>query len=318
MSNQKAILIIYFLVGFSFFSCKKTTQEDPAPVSSKIYSLKDFHKNNGEPMQKFTLDAQYGTTYSTLKGTIVRIPENCFTDLNGNLVSGTVTIYFKDIYSKSDMLLNDVSTTYSSGLPLKSAGEFFINALSGNQPLKIAATKNIEIQQPFKGDDLGDANMKPMVIPDTVRAGVNNDQNLWFVNPNADLIYTASSYFYSLYQFSGKPGKGNWCNSDNSEFFSSYTLTNFTVKNISGYNMEVFLVFKGVNTMVHVYRNGNDNVYNYAPVNQECTVVTIATDKDGKLYSSFIDHTITSNSEVTPVLAQTSVTALKTMLQTLD
>ena len=69
--------------------------------------------------------------------------------------------------------------------------------------------------------------------------------------------------------------------------------------------------------MIHVYENGGDYPYNYAPVGLNATVVAVGM-KDGKLYSSFTDITIAANQTVNLGLTETNETSFKSSLTALN
>jgi hypothetical protein len=302
-----------------FYSCKKDKKNDHTPTNNQqnYTSLTDFYKKNGVKKQVYRIDASTGGSFTSPKGTVVTVPANCFVTAGNVPASGEVTIEFKDIYSKSDMLLSDVPTNFFDGTPLKSGGEFFINALLDDQPLQIAAGMNIQVEQPLNGLAQDTAMQAMILLPkDTIQGG-NNGGGGWYIDPNSDLLWNSSSYVFTLYQFDTNNGAGTWCNSDNSSYFQAYPTTSLTVNKINGYNMDVFLVFKNVSSMVHVYENGNEYPYSAAPLGFECTVVAIGV-KEGKLYASFNPVTITSNLSINPVFVEISTEDFKTQINALN
>ena len=124
-----------------------------------------------------------------------------------------------------------------------------------------------------------------------------------------------------MYSFSSSNISGTWCNSDNSDYFSNYSQTNLTLHandNPSDFNTDIFLVFKNVNSMVHVYKTTTtDFIYNFAPKGLECTMVAVGV-KNNKLYSSFIPITIGSNQTVNFSLSVTTTDDFKKALKALD
>ena len=322
MYTKISFLSILMVLAITFSSCKKDKKKDDVPnptTTDQTYSsMVDFYNKNGAKLQTYQINASTGGSFTSPKGTVVTIPANCFVDASDNNVSGTVTIQFKDIYSKSDMLLSDIGTTFFDGAPMVSGGEFFINALLGDSALQIDAGKFIAIEQPFNNGAVKDLDMEAMILNDprdTIQGGGNIEG--WSISPGNSLLYTATSYVFNLYAFSGTNGAGTWCNSDNPYYFQAYTNTTLTVNAVAGYTLDVFLVFKNVNSMVHVYSDGTNYPYAYSPVGLECTVVVLAV-KDDKLYSSFTPVTITSNLTINPSLTETTTDAFKTVLNSLN
>ncbi len=154
---------------------------------------------------------------------------------------------------------------------------------------------------------------------------MDSTTNNWVtpVATHADsLVNFSSSYLFTLYSFAHPVQRGSWCNSDDPNYFSTFKQTTLTVYpgfNLSDYNqnMDVYLIFKGINSMVHVYSNGNLFPYNYAPLGLPCTVVAIGV-KDNNLWASFTPVSILSNQSVTISVAQTNINDFKKALVALD
>jgi hypothetical protein len=300
MKTHKLSSIVVII--FAFFSVCCTP---------KYSSVEQFHTQNGVPLQTFTINSGTGGNFTTPQGTKVTVPANAFISNEGNLVTGNVKIEFKDIYKKSDMLLTDISTAYIDGKPIKSGGMFFIKAINNNNPVNIAPNKKIIIEQPLQ-EVAPDSNMKPMILVKKERSG-------WSTNTTDQLQISATSYIFSLYQFSSPNSSGTWGNSDNPNFFggSITTLTLLPLDAPAEYTPDMFLVFKNINCMVHVYNNGTNFTYNYAPLGFECTAVAIGV-KNGILYSSFKPITITENLTVEFSLMPTTTDIFKMRLNELN
>ena len=281
-------------------------------------SLADFHSRNGVPLKQYSINAVTGGSFTTSQGTIVTIPPNNFLDGSGNPVTGNVDISFRDIYTKSDMLLSDIPTS-SNGSPIKSAGEFFILAQSGAAAVQIV--QPILVQQPANGQPV-DTAMQAFLGGQ----GANGVNGFNWVNQTGTITignvsFNAGNYVFSLFRFGTPIAAGTWCNSDNPNYFASYPQIQFTIHatdDMNSYYTDVFLVFKNVKSMVHVYRgSANDFPYNFAPQGLDCTVVAVGV-KDGKLYSSFLPVTIGINQTVNFTLSETNTDEFKSRLQLLN
>ena len=296
---------IFLLALLVFAACDKTettTPNPPANTAGENYpSIESFYAKIAVPTQKYTIGTEADASFTTPQGTIVKIPANCFVDANGNPVTGNVTVEFKDLYQKSDMLFSKMPTTTIYGTPLKSAGEFFIRVKQGNTTLQTANV--ITVQQPLNGLPF-DPNMAPFIaVTDSMKKG-----KAW--QPQKfDSSNSPGQYVFKLYRFSSPLDSGTWCNSDNSSFFSSYTQTKLTLHQTDiadSFHTDVFLLFKGVRSMIHVYKgSGNDFPYSYAPQGMECTLVAAGV-RGGKLYSAFVPITISANQTVNFTLKQTT------------
>lgn len=315
---KRAFVTIPILITLVFIACQKELSVNRS--NEKYTSLTDFYAKNIVPVQHFGMPVETGGTFTTTSGTKVTIPANAFIDADGDLATGKIDIEFREIYKKSEMLLSAMPTI-SYGKPIKSGGEFFVRARAGTKTLQLRGGRHIDFEQPFAATGGVDKDMKPFI------AAIDNGAVNWAapmldsVGAASDTLhFTASSYVFSLYQFSNPVENGTWCNSDNDKYFNGYPLTTLTmVLTDTGFsNVDVFLVFKDVNAMVHVYETGiNTYAYSYAPEGLNCTVVAIST-KDEKLYSSFTPITISSNQTVNFSLAATTLDEFKAHLELLN
>ena len=322
IKNLVCPLIISGFVLFFANSCKKNEDNynnTNNNFSTENYSsVENFKAANSAPMQIYTVDASTGGSFATPKGTVITVPKNAFITKYGSLVTGSVTIKFKDIYKRSDMLFNDLSTNMCAGGPIKSAGMFYIKAIQGTQALQMAWGKKISVQQPLNGWGV-DNNMKPLRLIKNDTANFNGwapAQTDTLGLPYDSLCWSTSNYIFSLYQFNNPVDSGSWCNSDNPTYFSAYQLTSLILHPLDDphdYSTEMFLVFGNVNSMVHVYYDGTNFPYVYAPLGLSCTAVAIGA-KNGKLYSSFTPITIGSNTTVNFSLSETTDVDFKTQL----
>jgi hypothetical protein len=314
MKTINKTLALLFAATMILNSCRK--EETPAPENpatptggDNYTSLSSFYAQNGVPMQHFTINGATGGSFTTPKGTVVTIPGNIFMDQSGNPVVGNVTIEFKDIYDKSDMLLSKMPPMLSNGYPLKSGGEFFIRAKSGGASLLLNGSNLITVQQPMNSW-APDPNMMGFGLSPADTAG-------WVQDSSFSVLDSGSSnYIYSMYTFQSPADSGSWGNSDNPTYFGSYSQTQLTfspTNNPTGSAPDVYLLFTGINSMVHVYAG---TPYMYAPIGLSCTMVAVGVGSNKKLYSSFVPITITANQTVNFTMAEQTTAAFKAQLNT--
>jgi len=336
MLKQNLFLFAVLNLLFTIYGCKKVYNE-PAPVDNYT-SLANFYAINGVVPQNYNINNATGGSFTTPQGTTVSIPANCFLTTGNYPVTGNVTISFMDIYKKSDMLLTCIPTNLTTGLPIKSGGEFYIRATQGDSAMQIATGLKIKITQPLQGQAL-DSSMKAFRISNDSSAFTNpsgtntngngtnlNYQGTWSATQMDSVFYASNAYVYNLYQISEQPqGFGTWGNTDNSSYFSNYPQTTIQMNLSSSFSIEytnVYLVFEGINSVVladasSYSPSGMYYLYQYAPLGLSCTVVAI-TLVNGKLYSSFVPLTIGKNSVVNFNLTETTSAAFKAQLQALN
>ncbi|HMT28332.1 MAG TPA: hypothetical protein PKD91_03525 [Bacteroidia bacterium] len=319
MKNHLRFAIILVAI-FLNASCNKEDGNDPINQPDTYSSTSQFLAANAVPLQTFVINATTGGTFTTSQGTEVIIPANAFITQSGSPVTGSVQIKFKDVYKKSDMLFDKLSTHMLFGGPIKSAGMFFIKAGQGSQEVILDAGKKITVNQPLNGLPLDTQMVALDMARDSIDVGWVFPPMGTPSNPANSIIYTATDYVFSFYQFSTPLDSGTWCNSDNPGYFSGNPITTLTLNpldNANTFQTDVFLLFNNVNSMIHVYRSGATFKYYYAPQGSQCTMVAVGV-KDGKLYASFKPVTITNNLTVNFTLTETTLDLFKTQLNLLN
>ncbi len=300
------------------FSCKKdsptptpTTTTTTTPTGEGYTSMSDFFAKNGVAAQTYTITGSSGGSFRSPQGTVVTIPPNAFLNSSLQVVTGPVTITFKDIYKKSDMLLSNIAATTTTGAPLKSGGEFYIKPTSGGNALTLANA--ITVTQP----------LDTLSAPDSAMNVYYRDTAGWaLANLNASIVANASGYLTTLYTLTTPPTAGTWCNSDDPSYFSAYTQGTLVLQetdNATDYGTNVYLVFKGINTTdaCHTGFGNNFNFTNCVPVGLQCTAVALGV-KNGTLYSAIIPLTITSSQTISFSLTATTTAAFKAALEALN
>lgn len=144
VSYSKIALGLIMVAGLTFTSCRKE-DDSPVPDGDALATL--FSDNRAESLQTFTLNATTGGTITGSEGTQVTFLPNSI-GLNGTPVTGNVTIQLIEIYDRASMLVNNMPTSgikpNGDGEALKSGGEFFLNAVQGNNQLELLLPAEIQ------------------------------------------------------------------------------------------------------------------------------------------------------------------------------
>ncbi|MCB9261417.1 MAG: hypothetical protein H6607_03505 [Flavobacteriales bacterium] len=159
--------IIALALLFSISACQKNGENadiNSKKVFSSIQKTEKFERIKPSSQlaigcQSNTFAVEKGAEINFESGAKVKVPANAFVDQNGNPVSGSVTLEFTEI--------NDPAAVIASGLPMciaingkteymQSGGMFEINAKQGNELLKLANGKQIDVQT--KSSKEGDFN----------------------------------------------------------------------------------------------------------------------------------------------------------------
>jgi hypothetical protein len=109
----------------------------------------ESEKKNGLPtnnitVQTFKIPHQKDTILIGEKGTVLKIRKSTFSEANGKEIELTL----KEYYTVQDFIYNKLSTNTVDGKVLKSGGMIFLEAKSGDKPLKVNDANPITIMFP--------------------------------------------------------------------------------------------------------------------------------------------------------------------------
>jgi len=196
------------------------------------------------------------------KGTKIRIPKNAFVDQFGNKVSGEITFELLEIYTKSDMVLNNIQTTSNQKL-LESGGMIYIIANYQNSIVKLNKGMFYTIEFPAK-DKKMDMNI---FYGDTSSQNINWQQAK--SNFRSDFTYVQNRDELNKYIFNST--EFGWINCD--RFINQVETTNLYVDTKDTSEVNFCLVFKSINSVMNVSdRNEGIQFYN-VPIGQKATLV---------------------------------------------
>ncbi|MEE9350235.1 MAG: hypothetical protein V3U80_09325 [Flavobacteriaceae bacterium] len=318
--------IVLVLISILFFtSCESDEQEEQ---KADGVALQDrFANNRKNAVQTFSIDGSENQKLDGNAGTIIIIPANSI-GLNGVPTTGVFEIQLIEIYNKTDMVLQNMSTKgekpNGDEEPLTSEAEFFINATQNGTQLEVLSP--IEIRS--VGVPTGQ-----YVAMKVFRAGDSlQDNDLWKeADENGDNV-TDDAF----------PGENN-NNPTNMTIYNGFTITGFGWSNLdiwgnstsqlttlfvdapSGYNLTncaIFISYDGFNAMTIMDRYDNatnlfTEHFGRVPVGQEVHFIMMA-DIGGQLHYSIQASVITTNhTEIITNLQPISESAFTSLLNTL-
>jgi hypothetical protein len=108
-----------------------------------VSTIKDLYTLLEQQKQRICIDPKGDTTIRLEQGTILYFPPEPFGKIGGKCVE----IRAKEVYKKSDMILENLSTT-SNGSLLESAGMVYLEAAVNNQLVQLASGKKVIILLP--------------------------------------------------------------------------------------------------------------------------------------------------------------------------
>jgi len=125
----------------------QTTQitQDTLPVEKS--TIWEFYQQTEIELQEFCVNTTRDTALRCEQGSIIYIKANGFEGNKSSIGSRCVTIQVKEAFLKSDMILENLSTT-SNGQIIESQGMIYINAELDGEPVSLIPGKDIVIMIP--------------------------------------------------------------------------------------------------------------------------------------------------------------------------
>lgn len=262
----------------SITACKK---DKSTPNYAKA---DDFMASHAIKEQAFSGDAGTGFTVKGEKGTTITFSPNSFTDGNGNVVTGNVTITLKEVLSKKDVLFSGVMTE-SNGQLLESGGELLVKAKKDGVDLRLNPAGNgprVEVPKIMNDREMG------LFVQEKRdqggSTGNNQPQNpyTWVPAPYYPFGNGPNSYSFTLPGFT-------WVNCD--RFYNDPNpKTTITVlpafqDNNQVSDLQVMLVFKNIATVITLPFNYSlqkfESYQNSLPVGLQADLILIGKDSDG-------------------------------------
>jgi|GEM_PF-3033618 len=260
----------------------------------KPINTQSFAASSSAAMKLYFPDGLSVTLYPPLR----------FTD--GSTVTGTVLAEEILLRKKGDFIRQNRPTQTASAM-LVTGGSYYLNLSQNGQ--EIQATYTFRLPQSSENFSLFDG------------VSAANNQNIWAARQDSGLQRTRDSIgskdtFYSyccIKQF-------KWINCD--YFYNcGCPLTKVSAKLPAEYgntNTQVFCIFKDINSVTSLYGNTTSKLFETgasykAPIGKECTLVSV-TRKDGKYFIGTKDVTLTLDGvyDITPT--ETTLAAMKTIL----
>jgi hypothetical protein len=251
------------------------TKEDVLLEKSGTKVLELSYSVNREYIQTFKVSANNKIVIKGEQGTTIRIPENAFVDEKYNLVTGEISIELVEIYTKSDMILNNIQTT-SNGKLLETSGMIYIRAISKNVDVDLKKDEFYTIEFPTRNKQ------KDMNIfyGDTTSHNINWVQ----ANSNFRSDYTYIENQKELNKYIFNSTEFGWINCD--RFIYQTETTDLIVNTTDTLGVNFCLVFKSINSVMNVSdRNGVIKFYN-VPVGQTADLIAFKRSSQKIFYAS--------------------------------
>jgi hypothetical protein len=144
--NKTFQLLLTCAVLFCFYACN--TSEGPS------YAIERPFKTINLDYDTFTLDASEPKVVRLANGSSIEIPENAFVDKNGKVVTGKVSLQYREFHTAADILTSGIpmlcNDENGETKPFESGGMFEIGATANGEEISIAKDKKINVRMASK------------------------------------------------------------------------------------------------------------------------------------------------------------------------
>ncbi len=114
----------------------------------EVVDIWELYQQTINPPKEYVINNTKDTVLRCDKGTLLYIKANSFIDNGTPIKDEQITLQVKEVYDKSDMILESLTTT-SNGALLETGGMVYINAFGKNEkPAEIAPDKSITVFKP--------------------------------------------------------------------------------------------------------------------------------------------------------------------------
>lgn len=288
-----------FLLSIIIFtSCAKKRADDKKTLPNYV-SASSFYTTYQQPEQTFTVDTPGTAPIIGKEGTILSGWDSIFMYPSGQSISYPFTLKLVEVYTLKDMILSNLPPI-GGGKILESGGEIRIRAFKGATELVLKPGKKYSM--------LLDTSSTPLLSGMSVHYGFPNgtitdwtnnvttlDASINPDNLSAVINMPVQAYFMNI-------ARMGWVNCARQFSSSAATTTiSFTSQGTNTQNIDVFLVFKNIHSMMQVYNLTSQPI----PIGTNLTVVAISRDSNQNNAMAYQaqDITVTAGMQVTLNLA---------------
>ena len=314
--SSLTIAALLFFAG----SCKKSNEVIPGSTEIDApSSLSDFFESRVTPIENFTLNAQTGGSFTGAHGTVVTFPPNAFADQNGNIVTGDVTIHFKEVFSKTDMIYSNVlPVSYNNAL--NSGGQYYIAASKNGQALHLPEGITYQAVMPSQAEDpnmmlfLGEAENNPDAFVAVDWQPVNQWDTLSTEDQNFTFNSADDTYTLNLDSM-------GWSNIDAFTNFTGYFDITITLTGVSGLdnsNTMAYAIFDDANAVwpmaYGAFGSITNNIITETHLGDVAMHIVVISVVNGQLYSGILAVTPAPNTPLTIAMSPTTAEDLDALI----
>ncbi len=154
--SVKAFLIIG-IISIGVYACIVQNQEPINLLSTKTFDktskVNPPLKGVDIPYEIYKVEANTSSVLTYHSGSKILIPKNAFVDKDGNLISGSVDVKYREFHNPSDFFISGIPMTYDSAgvqYHFESAGMLEILAYQNGEPVFINSQNQIVVEMASK------------------------------------------------------------------------------------------------------------------------------------------------------------------------
>ncbi len=297
---MNSITYLFCISGlFLFIACSSNHQNCEEgllqyPNAEQIFNGSEYRQSLQDcrlpKVQTYTFMAFQGAEIIGNQGTILHVNPLSFTDLNGNIIDGEITLSLLEMYNPSDMIACQLSTNgiNPNGTiePLFSEGIFYIEITFNSQPVTI--TNPVLLFVPSESSGLPLSKFESPSCPDLLC------EVLWERQNNVEVLeepyVTAAGIVIPGYRTSVQLTQG-WHSI--ARYSSTQNKTTVYNKAPNGYNKtnsNVFVVYNSPSLTVGMfpYFSETNKVFyqNNLPVEQDASIVFVSKQENQFVFAS--------------------------------
>ncbi len=299
-------LLILFLTVIFFGTCRRDKTMAGGDINNVFKSLM-------VESEFFTFDAESSESIICKYGSKIFIQPNSFFYCNGDMVTGEIELEVKEVLTKGDAILCNISTKTTGGDLLRTGGMIYISAEQNGIKLCVDQDEPIQVMLP-------NANPQPGM---TLYSGINVDGsfcigcngNISWSPIDSLLVSTINDSIQGGNFYSFFTSDLNWLNCDDTIYVPAGTGTTINVYVDEDYTMDnaaVFVVFHNDDLVASAdsYQSDHSFMFGYSgsefPIGYDITLIGIAT-LNGSYYSAFKDATTIANFNIELDFSPTSI-----------
>ena len=296
--------LLLLLVSLLYLGCSKERIKEPAlnqysPVSTYLDTKK-------QPEQEFIIDSSTAGSIVGNQGTKISIGKQCLAYSNGDSVTWPFTVKLVELYKPKDMIYYQMPTV-ASGNILETDGEIRLRAFKNSTELILKPSPCFfQIEMP---------NTTPKSYMRVFYGFDSNGRPNWTDNPSSLGVTTSLSPVFSTTASSyvASIARLGWINCGVLATNSPGSTLTFTSSTDDLTNVGIFIYLPATKTLMQVHNVTSDLI----PNDVSATIIAIAVDANGQLFSSTLTQTISGSAQVDIVLGPVSDAALTSFLDAL-